>query len=135
QAIGAEVDGSRDFRYDSGTVKSLQRYLNSGATGTVSGGASSGPTQASADLAVAGKFGPKTTRAGQAWVRASQDGSLSSSDVKALQRMVGAEVDGKIGPETTRKLQRKIGASTDGSRDFRYDSGTVKQLQRFLNAR
>jgi len=134
-AVGASQDGSRDFRYDSGTVKSLQTYLNTGATGTVGGGASTGGSSSSADLAVDGKFGPKTTGALQGWSGVAQDGSLSSADVKVLQKKIGAEVDGKIGPETTRKLQSAIGASQDGSRDFRYDSGTVRSLQQFLNAR
>ena len=63
------------------------------------------------------------------------DGSLSTSDVKALQTKVGATADGRIGPETTRKLRATIGLGDNGARDFRTSYGTVKALQQFLNAR
>ncbi|MFC0674372.1 transglycosylase family protein [Brachybacterium hainanense] len=132
-AIGAPQNGARDFRTSSSTVKALQTFLNTGQKGSSTG--SSGGSSSSADLAVDGKFGPRTTRAVQAWIGVSQDGSLSRSDVRALQSKVGAGVDGKIGPETTRKVQDAVGAHRNGARDFRDDSATVKQLQRYLNAR
>ncbi|MFL0457489.1 transglycosylase family protein [Brachybacterium paraconglomeratum] len=89
---------------------------------------------ASGALAVDGKFGPATTRSLQGWIGVSKDGSLSTSDIKALQSKVGAGRDGKIGPETTRKLRAAIGLKNNGARDFRTDSSTVRSLQSFLNS-
>ena len=82
---------------------------------------------------VDGKFGPKTTSALQAWVGVPQDGSLSASDIKALQKKVGAVPDGKIGSETTGKLRAAMGLSYNGVWDFRTSYGTVKALQQHLN--
>lgn len=65
----------------------------------------------------------------------SQDGSLSTADIKALQTKVGAEADGKVGAETTRKLRAAIGQGSNGVWDFRTNYSTVKALQQFLNAR
>ena len=88
---------------------------------------------ASGQLVVDGKFGPKTTSALQAWVGVPQDGSLSASDIKALQKKVGAVPDGKIGSETTGKLRAAMGLSYNGVWDFRTSYGTVKALQQHLN--
>ncbi|MEO2095879.1 MAG: transglycosylase family protein [Brachybacterium sp.] len=89
---------------------------------------------ASGALAVDGKFGPATTRSLQGWIGVSQDGSLSTSDIKVLQTKIGAGRDGKIGPETTGKLRAAIGLGSNGARDFRTDSATVHSLQSFLNS-
>jgi resuscitation-promoting factor RpfA len=115
---------------------------NGGADANAQPGRSSGGSSRDADrtspssgaLVVDGKFGPATTRALQGWVGVSKDGSLSTSDIKALQSKVGAAADGKIGPETTRKLRAAIGLGSNGARDFRSDSSTVKSLQNFLNS-
>ncbi|AXK46887.1 transglycosylase family protein [Brachybacterium saurashtrense] len=84
-------------------------------------------------LVVDGKFGPNTTRALEAWLGVRQDGSLSGSDVKALQSRIGASADGKIGAETTRKLRATMGLGSNGVWDFRTNYSTVKALQGFLN--
>ena len=88
---------------------------------------------ASGALAVDGKFGPATTRSLQGWIGVSQDGSLSTSDIKALQTKIGAAPDGKIGAETTRKLRAEIGLNNNGVWDFRTNYATVKALQQHLN--
>ena len=62
------------------------------------------------------------------------DGSLSTSDIKALQSKVGAKADGKIGSETTAKLRAAIGQKSNGVWDFRTNYATVKALQQYLNA-
>ncbi|MGO1900366.1 MAG: transglycosylase family protein [Brachybacterium sp.] len=85
-------------------------------------------------LAVDGKFGAATTRSLEAWVGVSQDGSLSTADIKALQSKVGATADGKIGAETTTKLRAAMGLSGNGAWDFRSNYATVKALQSFLNS-
>src|SRR5699024_8794776 len=73
------------------------------------------------------------TRALQGWVGTSQDGSLSSGDIKALQSKIGAVPDGKIGSETTRKLRAAMGLGGNRVWDFRTNYSTVKALQTFLN--
>ena len=85
-------------------------------------------------LVVDGKFGPATTRALESWLGVTPNGSLSTSDVKALQQRVGAGQDGKIGAETTSRLRGVIGLDGNGAWDFRSDSSTVRSLQSFLNS-
>jgi resuscitation-promoting factor RpfA len=85
-----------------------------------------------AKLAVDGIRGPKTNAAIERWVGGSVNGSLSRSDVQALQRKVGSAPDGVIGPKTTRALQTKIGARQNGARYL--DRATVTSLQSYLNA-
>ncbi|GAA4521239.1 transglycosylase family protein [Brachybacterium paraconglomeratum] len=85
-------------------------------------------------LAVDGKFGAATTRSLEAWIGVSQNGSLSSSDIRALQSKVGASADGKIGAETTTKLRAAMGLGGNGAWDFRSNYSTVKALQGFLNS-
>ena len=84
-------------------------------------------------LAVDGIRGPKTNAAIERWVGGSVNGSLSRTDVKALQRKVGSAPDGVIGPKTVRALQTKIGARKNGSHSL--DRATVRSLQSYLNAR
>ena len=134
-AIGLTSNGARDFRYDSSTVRSLQKFLNDGGKAASSSSSSSrgSAPDSSATLVVDGKFGPKTTRALQGWIGVSQDGSLSTSDIKVLQKKVGAVPDGKIGAETTRKLRAEIGLKSNGVWDFRTNYATVKALQQHLN--
>ncbi|MGP9538149.1 transglycosylase family protein [Brachybacterium sp. AOP43-C2-M15] len=134
-AIGQSDNGVRDFRTNYATVKALQSFLNSGAPANTPAPTPSTPKPSAGALVVDGKFGPATTRALEGWVGVSQNGSLSSADVKALQKKVGAVQDGKIGPETTRKLRAAIGQSDNGVRDFRTNYATVKALQQYLNAR
>ncbi|WP_114853286.1 transglycosylase family protein [Brachybacterium sp. YJGR34] len=105
--------------------------------GSTAGGAASRDddrTSAPSSLVVDGKFGPKTAASLQRWVGVSEDGSLSTSDIKALQTKVGAVADGKIGAETTGKLRQAIGLSSNGTWDFRSSYSTVKALQQFLNS-
>ena len=83
-------------------------------------------------LVVDGIRGPKTNAAIERWVGGSVNGSLSRSDVKALQRKVGSAPDGIIGPKTTRALQRHIGARQNGAHNL--DRATVRSLQQYLNA-
>ncbi len=85
-------------------------------------------------LVVDGKFGPATTRSLESWIGVTPNGSLSTSDIKALQKRVGATQDGKIGAETTRKLRAVMGLSSNGAWDFRTNYSTVKELQTFLNS-
>ncbi|GAA1488690.1 transglycosylase family protein [Brachybacterium sacelli] len=99
-----------------------------------SGGGSSNSGESSGDLVVDGKFGPKTTAALESWVGVTPNGSLSTNDIKALQKKIGAEPDGKIGSETTAKLREAIGHSSNGVWDFRTSYSTVKALQQYLNA-
>ncbi|WP_270886815.1 transglycosylase family protein [Pedococcus sp. 5OH_020] len=82
-------------------------------------------------LVVDGVRGPKTNAAIERWVRGSVNGSLSRSDVQALQRKVGSGADGIIGPKTVRALQGKIGARKNGARSL--DNATVRSLQSYLN--
>ncbi|WP_341854336.1 transglycosylase family protein [Brachybacterium sp. GPGPB12] len=99
-AIGLGSNGARDFRSDSSTVKSLQNFLNSGRTGSapaVSAPKASAPSS-SASLVVDGKFGPATTRALEGWVGVSQDGSLSTSDIKARRRRSAARRTARSAP-------------------------------------
>ena len=86
----------------------------------------------SAPLVVDGIRGPKTNAAIERWVGGSVNGSLSRTDVKALQRTVGSAPDGIIGPKTTRALQRHIGARQNGAHHL--DRATVRALQKYLNA-
>ena len=136
-AMGLGGNGVWDFRSNYSTVKALQVFLNEGAPASAAP-APSAPSAPSAptsgDLVVDGKFGPKTTSALQGWVGVSQDGSLSTSDIKALQTKIGAVPDGKIGSETTGKLRAAIGHSSNGVWDFRTNYSTVKALQQYLNA-
>ena len=133
-AIGLGSNGVWDFRSNYSTVKALQQHLNSGAPAKTAPAPAPAPSDPSAGtLVVDGKFGPATTRALQAWVGVSQDGSLSTSDIKALQTKVGAVPDGKIGAETTRKLRAAMGHGNNGVWDFRTSYSTVKALQQFLN--
>jgi hypothetical protein len=82
-------------------------------------------------LVVDGIRGPKTNAAIERWVGGSVNGSLSRSDVKALQRKVGSTPDGVIGPRTVRALQTTIGARHNGSHSL--DRATVRSLQSYLN--
>jgi hypothetical protein len=84
-------------------------------------------------LVVDGIRGPKTNAAIERWVGGSVNGTLSRSDVKALQRKVGSAPDGVIGPRTMRALQTTIGARKNGARYL--DRATVRTLQTYLNAR
>jgi hypothetical protein len=104
-----------------------------GSSGAASRGSERTSPGTGADLVVDGKFGPATTRALEGWVGVSQDGSLSTSDIKALQTRIGAVPDGKIGAETTRKLRAAIGLGDNGVWDFRTSYATVKALQQHLN--
>ncbi|MFC7376144.1 MULTISPECIES: transglycosylase family protein [unclassified Brachybacterium] len=135
--IGLSDNGTWDFRTSYSTTKALQQFLNDGApaasTPSSSGSEGSG-SSSSADLVVDGKFGPRTTAALQSWIGVSADGSLSTSDIKALQAKIGAEVDGKIGSETTAKLRAAMGHSSNGVWDFRNSYSTTKALQEFLNS-
>ena len=92
----------------------------------------SSPTASHGRLVIDGIRGPKTNTAIERWVGGSVNGSLSRSDVKALQRKVGSAPDGIIGPKTTRALQRHIGARQNGAHHL--DRATVRALQRYLNA-
>lgn len=83
-------------------------------------------------LAVDGIRGPKTNAAIERWVGGSVNGSLSRSDVRALQRKVGSAPDGIIGPKTVRALQTRIGARHNGSHSL--DRTTVRPLQTYLNS-
>ncbi|MGO1977046.1 transglycosylase family protein [Brachybacterium tyrofermentans] len=133
-AIGQKSNGAWDFRTNSSTVKALQKYLNGGgsAPSTPTGGTSA-PSASTGSLVVDGKFGPATTRALEGWIGVSQNGSLSTSDIKALQKKVGATADGKIGADTTAKLRAAIGQKSNGAWDFRTNYATVKALQEYLN--
>ena len=84
-----------------------------------------------ARLVIDGIRGPKTNAAIERWVGGSVNGSLSRSDVQALQRRVGSAPDGIIGPKTTRALQRYIGARQNGAHYL--DRATVRALQSYLN--
>ncbi|WP_457254782.1 transglycosylase family protein [Pedococcus sp. P5_B7] len=84
-------------------------------------------------LVVDGIRGPKTNAAIERWVGGSVNGTLSRTDVKALQRKVDSAPDGVIGPKTMRALQTKIGARKNGARYL--DRATVRTLQTYLNAR
>ena len=136
-AIGLGSNGVWDFRTNHATVSALQSYLNSGAPAAAAPAPAPAPApsgSSSADLVVDGKFGPKTTRALEAWIGVGQDGRLSTGDIKALQSKIGAVPDGKIGAETTRKLRAAIGHGNNGVWDFRTNYATVKALQEYLNA-
>ena len=84
-------------------------------------------------LVVDGIRGPKTNAAIERWVGGSVNGSLSRTDIKALQRKVGSVPDGIIGPKTVRALQTTIGAQRTGARYL--DRATVRSLQTYLNSR
>ena len=84
-------------------------------------------------LVVDGIRGPKTNAAIERWVGGSVNGSLSRTDIKALQRKVGSVPDGIIGPKTVRALQTTIGAQRNGARYL--DRATVRSLQTYLNSR
>jgi len=92
----------------------------------------SSPAASHGRLVVDGIRGPKTNAAIERWVGGSVNGSLSRSDVRALQRKVGSAPDGIIGPKTTRALQRHIGARQNGAHNL--DRATVRALQQYLNA-
>jgi resuscitation-promoting factor RpfA len=92
----------------------------------------SSPATSHGRLVVDGIRGPKTNAAIERWVGGSVNGSLSRSDVRALQRKVGSAPDGIIGPKTTRALQRHIGARQNGAHNL--DRATVRALQQYLNA-
>ncbi len=92
----------------------------------------SAPAASHGRLVVDGIRGPKTNTAIERWVGGSVNGSLSRSDVKALQRKVGSAPDGIIGPKTTRALQRHVGARQNGAHNL--DRATVRALQQYLNA-
>src|SRR5690606_3321021 len=97
--MGLSSNGAWDFRTNYSTVKALQTFLNSGATGSApatSAPKTSAPSS-SASLVVDGKFGPATTRALESWIGVTPNGYLSTSDIKVLQKKVGATQDGKIG--------------------------------------
>jgi len=89
-----------------------------GTTGTTSG-----------DLVVDGVLGPKTYGAMQKWLARPVDGSLSTTDKKALQTKLKVAADGQVGPITIKALQRLVGATPDGV----WGSGTTKALQTYLN--
>lgn len=86
--------------------------------------------EAKADLAVDGKLGPKTIRAVQRWVGATEDGIWGSQTTRKLQYKVGTRVDGIRGPKTIKALQRLVGARQDGV----IGPDTVRKLQTYLNA-
>jgi hypothetical protein len=92
----------------------------------------SSPAASHGRLVIDGIRGPKTNAAIERWVGGSVNGSLSHSDVRALQRRVGSAPDGIIGPKTTRALQRHIGARQNGAHHL--DRATVRALQQYLNA-
>jgi hypothetical protein len=92
----------------------------------------SSPAASHGRLVIDGIRGPKTNAAIERWVGGSVNGSLSRSDVRALQRRVGSAPDGIIGPKTTRALQRHIGARQNGAHHL--DRATVRALQQYLNA-
>ena len=110
--------------------------------GAVSPGSTSAPRAsrsasrapvAAGNLVVDGIRGPKTNAAIERWVGGSANGTISRTDIKALQRKVGSVPDGIIGPKTVRALQTKIGAPKNGARYL--DRATVRALQTYLNAR
>lgn len=81
------------------------------------------------DLTVDGVLGPKTYGAMQKWLGRPVDGSLSSTDKKALQTRLKVPADGVIGKTTVLALQRLVGAYPDGS----WGPQTTKALQTYLN--
>ena len=112
--------------------------VNAGSTATSAASRSTARTashrsSSAAKLVVDGIRGPKTNAAIERWVGGSVNGSLSRSDVRALQRKVGSVPDGIIGPKTTRALQTKIGARHNGAHSL--DRATVRALQVYLNNR
>ncbi|WP_233190896.1 transglycosylase family protein [Brachybacterium sp. UMB0905] len=127
--MGLAPNGAGDFRFNYATVKALQSFLNDGAPARTVPSAPS----TSGTLELDGRFGPATTRALQGWLGVNQDGSLSTNDIKALQKKIGAVQDGRLGPETTRKLRATMGLAPNGAGDFRANYATVKALQNFLN--
>ncbi|WP_193105104.1 transglycosylase family protein [Brachybacterium sp. FME24] len=133
-AIGLGGNGAWDFRSSYSTTKALQSFLNSGAPAPSAPAPSTGGSSHAGSLVVDGKFGPATTKALEAWVGVTPNGSLSTSDIKALQTKVGATADGKIGSETTGKLRAALGHGSNGVWDFRTSYGTVKALQEHLNS-
>lgn len=108
--------------------------VNPGSTAAprASRSASRAPVSAG-KLVVDGIRGPKTNAAIERWVGGSVNGSLSRTDIKALQRKVGSVPDGIIGPKTVRALQTTIGAQRNGARYL--DRATVRSLQTYLNSR
>lgn len=108
--------------------------VNPGSTAAprASRSASRAPVSAG-KLVVDGIRGPKTNAAIERWVGGSVNGSLSRTDIKALQRKVGSVPDGIIGPKTVRALQTTIGAQRTGARYL--DRATVRSLQTYLNSR
>src|SRR5699024_1379570 len=84
-------------------------------------------------LAVDGKFGPATTRALQGRAGTSQDGSLSTGDIKAPQSTAGAVPAGTSGSQATRTLPAAMIPGGNGVWDFRANYSTVKALQTFRN--
>ena len=103
------------------------------ARSTSAASRSTARTAPAGKLVVDGIRGPRTNAAIERWVGGSVNGSLSRSDIKALQRKVGSAPDGVVGPRTVRALQAKIGARANGSRTL--DRATVRALQSYLNAR
>jgi peptidoglycan hydrolase-like protein with peptidoglycan-binding domain len=115
--------------------------VEAGLTGGNGGAVSTNPAPArttttsrsaerSGDLAVDGIRGPHTNTAIERWVGGSTNGSLSGSDVRALQNKLGVTADGIIGPVTTRALQQVVGTQVDGI----WGPLTTTALQRHLNA-
>ncbi|WP_152353729.1 transglycosylase family protein [Brachybacterium subflavum] len=125
--------GASSSATPSGSSSGSSSSGSSKSSGSGSSKPSSVGSSSSGKLVVDGKFGPKTTASLQAWVGVKADGSLSTSDIKALQKKVGAVQDGKIGSETTGKLRAAIGQSYNGVWDFRTSYSTVKALQVHLN--
>jgi hypothetical protein len=119
-----------------GLTRANGAAVNAGSTTTQAASRSTvrkAPATAAGKLAVDGIRGPKTNAAIERWVGGSVNGTLSRTDVKALQGKVGSAPDGVIGPKTIRALQTTIGARKNGSHSL--DRATVRSLQSYLNAR
>lgn len=84
-------------------------------------------------VAVAGGFGPQTTKALQYVVGTPVDGNWGTNSIECLQRMLGVKVDGQQGPITVKALQAAIGIPVD-QRDGNWGPQTTEYLQRALNA-
>ena len=86
-------------------------------------------------LKVDGKFGKKTKKRLQKWLKVAEDGVVGTKTIKALQKKVKAKVDGKWGKGTTKKLQKYLnqysqaGLAVDGI----FGVQSKKALQRHLN--
>jgi hypothetical protein len=116
---------------DAGSTSSPATVSRSSAR-TAALSTSSSRTATPVNLVVDGIRGPKTNTAIERWVGGSANGSLSRTDIQALQRKVGSAPDGIIGPKTTRAVQKKIGARQNGAHSL--DRATVRALQSYLNA-